>query len=179
MTTPRSDTTAADDVTAPVIAIGPCGSNLFTVNRSVEAALAHLIEHDVALASDVDATDRSAVTIYDGRGRRLRVDDTHGRVTLVVADDQDRRGELCARIEEMFAHARECAYRDPDLLAGLGTIRQADIHPPDLPRADDASPEPPVDEYDRFLSELLERMSPDPDMHHHRASWWHNLFHRI
>lgn len=185
MTTASTDTTAADDVTAPIIAIGPCGSDLLTVDRSVEAALAHLTEHgvalepDVALEPEIDAGSRSALTIYDGRGRPLRIDDTHGRVTLVVSDDEYRRGELCARIEEVFAHVRERAYRDPDMLAGLGSLQPADIRPPDPPRAGDTSPEPPAHEYERFLGELLERMSPDPDIHQHRASWWHNLFHRI
>lgn len=184
MSTP--DRHAADPV-PPIIAVGPAGTLFLSVDATVRDALAHLGDHTATPArpassgADDPPPLPAGVVLFDRRGRQLHVDDTGPTPTLVVADPTDRRGELCARIEEQFANLRALAYRRPELLdAGIEPMRVRPPVPPEAPLAGSALPQPPDEDYDDFFATLRTRLThlvPD-DPTEHLGSWWHNLFHR-
>jgi len=171
-----------DDTIAPVppiVTLGPCGSAFLAVEGSVEGAVTHLFADDhygdgtagVPTAPGLPALEE--LQVFDGAGYMLRVATLDDTPTLVVADTTDRRGELCARVEETFAHVRALAFADPAMLDGTDLEDASQIRPP----ATLVTTEPPTsDAYDAFLEELLWQVRTDLPMH--KGSWWHNLFHR-
>lgn len=173
----RSDTI---EPVSPIVTIGPCGTAFLAVEGSVDAALSHLfaadhygeVTPDTPVAPGLPAFDD--LRVYDGAGHVLRIATDDGMPTLVVADTADRRGELCARVEETFAHVRALAFTDPSVLDGTDLEDASQIRPP----ATLAAAEPATSEaYDTFLDELLWQVRTDLPMDDKR-SWWHNLFHR-
>jgi hypothetical protein len=176
---------ATADPVPPILAIGPIGTVFLSADPSVRDALSHLTDHADDRTSHDDEEDRPPVPanllLFDRRGRELRVDSGPTR-TLVVADPTDRRGEVCARIEEQFAHVRALAHRRPDLLdPGIEPALLRPPEPPVTPLAGSTLPQPPDQDYDEFFEILGNRMShAEPmDPTEHPGSWWHNLFHRF
>ena len=177
MSTDDSDDTT--EQVPPIVTLGPCGTAFLGVEGSVDAALEHLFAED----HYGDATTDTPVTpglpafddlqVFDGAGHVLRIATQDDVPTLVVADAADRRGELCARVEETFAHVRALAFADGSVLDGTDLDDAGQIRPP----ATLTTAEPPTSEaYDAFLDELLWQVRTDLPMH--KGSWWHNLFHR-
>jgi hypothetical protein len=163
----------------PIVTLGPCGTAFLAVEGSVDAALAHLFSDDhygdatadTPVAPGLPAFD--GLQVFDGAGRVLRIATQEGVPTLEVADATDRRGELCARVEESFAHVRALAFADRAALDGTDLQDASQIRP----SATLATAEPATsDVYDAFLDELLWQVRTDLPMH--KGSWWHNLFHR-
>ncbi len=163
----------------PIVTLGPCRTAFLAVEGSVDAALAHLFAEDHygdATAEPPAAPGLPALDdlhVYDGAGRVLRISMHDGVPTLVVADAKDHRGELCARVEETFAHVRALAFADRSALDGTDLDDPNQIRPAGTL----TTTEPMTSEaYDAFLDELLWQVRTDRPMH--KGSWWHNLFHR-
>lgn len=162
---------------APIIALGPCGSTFLSVDPTVDEALDHLSDHgaDGSLPSIPDD-----ITFFDTHGRRLHLEHADGGHMLVLVDaDADHRGEVIARIEEMFAHVRELAYRAPTPPDG---IEPAHVRPPEAPALPHSSTATGRDDaFEEFVAVLCRRMSYQlqTDEGLHAGSWWHNVFHRF
>jgi hypothetical protein len=109
------------------------------------------------------------LSFFDGGARALRLELDGPAARLVVVGDQNCSGELRARIEETFAHARHRAYRDPTLLRGSAVRSPEMLRPPDDEALED------------YLDALCRRMSfqMQVGVADHVGSWWHNLFHRL
>ena len=153
-------------VHAPVVTLGPCGSGFLSVDPAPEDALAHLDSHSSA-APETAVPDYDDLTFFDGRARLLRLDTSTNPPHLTVADEGDHSGELRARVDEAFAHARERAYRDPNLLENTAIRDPAKIQPPSKEDLED------------YLGALRYMMSFEISPQQHAGSWLHNLFHRI
>lgn len=195
-TTPADEATPAR---VPVVTLGPCGTGFMSVDPTVEEALSHLQSHrmtdpasggygSMAAGGDESSAAGSdepkaagddepaaalprvaALSFYDGGARAMRLELDGPVARLVVADDQDRSGELRARIDETFAHARHRAYRDPTLLRGSKVQSPEMLRPPDDEALED------------YLDALCRRLSfqMPVGVAEHVGSWWHNLFHRL
>lgn len=156
--------------------IGPTPSRYLIVEGSVDAALEHLHAEYGQLAAPQARSalpPLSELTLYDSKGRTLRSETQHGAPSLIIDDDADHRGELCARVEQIFTEVRVLAYRDPTVLYRTPLDHPGQVRPPDAP---DRGPAAPSDEaFAEFFAELLCRLQTDPT--EHPGSWWHNLFH--
>jgi len=165
--------------TPPIVTLGPCGTAFLAVEGSAAAALAHLFaenhygEPGAGTPVAPGLPDFDDLQTFDGAGRVLRIATPDDGPVLEVADATDRRAELCARVEETFAHVRALAFADRTVLDGTDLEDASQIRPP----ATLVTTEPPTpDAYDAFLEELLWQVRTDLPMH--KGSWWHNLFHR-
>lgn len=172
-------TTDTAEPTPPIVMLGPCGAAFLAVEGSAAAALAHLFADDhygdrVAGALVAPGLpDVDDLQVFDGAGRVLRIARQDGAPALEVADATDRRGELCARVEETFAHVRALAFADPTMLDGGDLVDPGQVRPPAMLATGDI---PTSDTYDAFLEEVLSQVRTDVPSH--KGSWWHNLFHR-
>jgi len=168
------------DVQHLVLTIGPCGSSILFVDPTAALALEHLTRHDVEVADPrgrvTAETSMRDLKFYDGRGRTLAVVTSEGVTTLTVADHTDRRDEVTARVDEVFARVRARAYHSAAVLEDApGHLGPWDVRAPDAPRS---SREQPSDaKYDEYFQSLYRLLSARPDIGDHLGSWWHNLFH--
>lgn len=157
MTATYASSTPTDTQTeTPIATVGPCGSGFLSVDHTVEEALEHLAGHTGA---DVPGP----LAFYDARARVLVLRDG----TFEVADATEREGELRARIDEAFAHARHALHRQPQLLTEFRLEDPEDLRPPQ-----DAA------DLRDFLEGLTLTVGAAPPPRH-LGSWWHNLFHRL
>lgn len=175
---------------APIIALGPCGSTFLSVDPTVDEALDHLSDHGAhdpppwwsrwlprghgrpRIPGDI--------TFFDTHGRRLHLQHANGGRRFVLADaDADHRGEVIARVEEMFAHVRELAYRAPTPPDGIEPAHVRAPEAPALPHSSTATERD--DAFEEFVAVLCRRMSyqQQTDQDVHAGSWWHNVFHRF
>lgn len=152
----------------PIVVFGRCGDGFLSVHASVAATTDHLLGHGpLDDSGDRDGPAVADMVFYDGHARRLAVDRSDG-FDLVVADHRSREGELRARVDEVFAHARHRCHLDARLAENLEVRGPEEVRPP-----------PDWLDLGDYLDDLLQRFDVRPDEYHHRASWWHNLFHRM
>lgn len=176
-------TTGPDDLTPPILVFGTTRTygtpgNHLAVEPSIDSAVQHL-QDEREPDEATPAVDQ--VECFDSMGRSLRLDTSHGAITLVAGEGRIERGVLHARVEEVFARARARSYGVPDVFdeAPAGVAHPSQVRPPQLAEAGTA--EPTDEAYDAFFSELVDLLATRTDgaarIPEDRGSWWHNLFH--